>query len=179
MPRPNHHFLNFMGKSETIWPREFECPANLPEELISQASVESTQKVQALFLAAFQELSAKWEASARLDALYRQVLLLSNRCDMLEHLKTISVPIETFAPEPYNLIKPFHVVVRFEQDQYIASFYDANLSDSGDTQEEAVSNLKDILLSTYDILTGMSEDELGPGPLQQRKVLEEFVRKGS
>jgi len=70
-------------------------------------------------------------------------------------------------------------VVRFEQDQYIASFYDANLGASGDTQEEAVSNLKDVLLSTYDILTGMSEDELGPGPLQQRKVLEEFVRKES
>jgi len=122
-------------------------------------------------------LTPRWHEVARLETLQREVALLKDRCAVLERVAPILVPIETFAPEPYEVVKPFHAVVRHQEDQYIASFFDANLSASGDTQAEAVANLKDIIAGTFEILTTVEEDELGRGPLQQRKVLEQFMRK--
>ena len=122
-------------------------------------------------------LLPRWEEAARLETLQREVALLKGRCAVLERLSPILVPIESFAPEPYEVVKPLHAVVRYQNEQYIASFFDANLSASGDTQVEAVLNLKDIIAGTFEILTTLQESELGPGPLQQRKVLEEFVQK--
>lgn len=122
-------------------------------------------------------LLPRWEVAVRLETLQREVALLKGRCAVLERLSPILVPIESFAPEPYEVVKPLHAVVRYQNEQYIASFFDANLSASGDTQVEAVLNLKDIIASTFEILTTLQESELGPGPLQQRKVLEEFVQK--
>ena len=62
-------------------------------------------------------------------------------------------------------------------DEYIASFYDANLSTSGDTVEEAYDNLKNIIISYFNILNRHKENELGPGPLMQKKVLNHFMRE--
>lgn len=124
-------------------------------------------------------LLPKWEEAACLETLQREVGLLKERCTVLEQLSPILVPIESLAPEPYDVVKPFHAVVRYQNEQYIASFFDANLSASGDTQAEAVFNLKDIIAGTFDIVTILEESKLGPGPLQQRKVLEEFIQKKS
>jgi len=90
--------------------------------------------------------------------------------------ESLQVPIQSLAPEPYEVIKPFQVVVRAADGEYIASFFDANLSASGETQAEAVLNLKDIIAGTFEILAGMNDAELGPGPLRQKRTLEEFVR---
>lgn len=121
-------------------------------------------------------LTKRWEEVVRLESLQKEVALLKNRCAVLERLAPILVPIETLAPEPYEVVKPLHVVVRCQEEQYIACFFDANLGASGDTQAEAIFNLKDIITTTFEMLTSMNEDELGPGPLQQKKVLEEFIR---
>jgi len=75
------------------------------------------------------------------------------------------------------VVKPFQAVVRTVDGEYIASFFDANLSASGETHAEAVLNLKDIIAGTFDILTGMKDSDLGPGPLQQKRTLEEFIRR--
>lgn len=122
-------------------------------------------------------LLPKWEVAVRLETLQREVALLKERCTVLERLSPVLVPIESLAPEPYEVVKPLHAVVRFQNDGCIASVFDANLSASGDTPTEAVFNLKDIITGTFEVLFQMDENELGPGPLQQRKVLEEFVRK--
>ncbi|GAF95929.1 unnamed protein product, partial [marine sediment metagenome] len=36
---------------------------------------------------------------------------------------------------------------------YIATFFDANISASGDTQTEAIFNLKDMIVGTFEILS--------------------------
>lgn len=86
------------------------------------------------------------------------------------------VPIQTLAPEPYELIKPLLVVLERSDDQYLASFYDANVSASGDNQEEAIINFKDILIGTFDLLSSLNEDELGPMPLRHYTILREYIR---
>ncbi len=122
-------------------------------------------------------LTSRLQMMVSIEGFKGEILALKSRCEILERTSPLIVPIESLAPEPYEVVHPFHVVVRLEDEQYIASFFDANLSASGDTYAEAVSNLKDIIVGTLEILDGIDENELGPGPLQQKQVLEEFVQR--
>jgi len=122
-------------------------------------------------------LLSKWREVARLESLEREVLLLKDRVAELERSTPVCVPIETFAPEPYKVVKPFHVVVQTRADEYVASFFDANLSASGPTETEAIFNLKDVILGVLESLTEHDKAELGPGPAKQLRVLKKFVEK--
>ena len=124
-----------------------------------------------------EHLFQNWHQIASIEGLEKEILLLKNRCDYLERNAPVTVLIESFAPEPYEIIKPFHVTIKFQEEQYIASFFDTNLSASGDTQEESFANLKDIIVGTFEIFTTMDDDKLGPGPLHQKRLLVEFIRK--
>jgi len=104
-------------------------------------------------------------------------MLLDARCEALEVARPTVVPIQTLAPFPYRLVKPFEVLVTFHGDHYVASFVDANIGASGDTDVEAVLNLKDMLVSAFEMLAELNDDELGPGPCMQKHVLEEFIRR--
>ena len=64
----------------------------------------------------------------------KEIVSLRERIGALEHSQPLIVPIETFAPEPYDPIRPFHVVLQPHEEEYIASFFDANLSASGETK---------------------------------------------
>jgi predicted RNase H-like HicB family nuclease len=116
------------------------------------------------------------EATA-LRGLQDEVLLLRNRLSELERSAPVVVPVETLAPEPVEVRKLFHVVVRPQDDGFVASFFDANLSASGDTQEEAVRNLKDIVAAAFEVLTEHDPKTLGPGPAKQLHVLKQFLRR--
>ena len=95
----------------------------------------------------------------------------------LDHLRpSYLAPINTLAPEPYDLLLPLQVSVREEQDGFTAFFYDANLGSSGDTAEEAVSNLKEVLVDTFEFLQRESDGALGPELLRQKKVLMRCMR---
>jgi len=59
----------------------------------------------------------------------------------------------------------------------VASFFDANLSASGDTEREAVSNLKDMIVLSLEMFEKLSDEQLGPGPARQKVVLADFVRR--
>lgn len=127
--------------------------------------------------ASTQALLRKWQDTARLEAMEREVVLLRQRVTELEQRAPVCVPIETFAPEPYDVVKPFHAVIRACAGEYVASFFDANLSASGSTQEEALTNLKDVIVSVLRVLLRHDPGRLGPGPARQLRVLQEFVRE--
>jgi len=122
------------------------------------------------------ETTGYYKENLRISALENEIELLKNRITKLEENKSIIVPIETFAPESYELLKPFHIVLQQDEDEFIASFFEANLGASGDTQGEAIDNLKDIIITTFGILKEHEKSQLGPGPLHQLEVLEEFIR---
>lgn len=88
---------------------------------------------------------------------------------------TITVPIPTLAPEPLILRQTILVVAQSDGDEFSATFFDANLNATGDTQTEAVDNLKDILVSTYLRYSALGEDKLGPGPRRQLAVLRTVI----
>ena len=87
------------------------------------------------------------------------------------------ISIETFDPEPYEILKTFSAVIQQHEEEYVAYYFDANLSATGDTKEEAIYNLKDILIATFDLLSSHDESELGLGPLRQIKLLKKVIRK--
>lgn len=92
-------------------------------------------------------------------------------------IPTAVVPITTFAPEPFEVRRPMSAVIQPLGDEHLATFFDANINASGETQEEAFANLKDVLLGTFQMLERMSETQLGPGPKRQRAVLVECIRR--
>lgn len=90
---------------------------------------------------------------------------------------TAVVPVTTFAPEPFEVICPFSVVIQPSGDDFVATFFDANINASGETQEEAFAALKDVLLTTYQLLRRMPEAQLGPGPRRQKAALSAVIRR--
>ena len=85
------------------------------------------------------------------------------------------MPIVSLAPEPYSLKRTLFVVVQPEGNEFSATFFDANINASGDTQVEAIFNLKDILVSTYRRFSSLGEAKLGPGPRKQLAVLQDVL----
>ncbi len=87
------------------------------------------------------------------------------------------VPITSFAPEPYDLIRQIPVVVQASEEGFVAGFFDANVHAAGDTEEEAVRNLKSLILDVFDSLSAEPLATLGPEPRRQLAVLQEFLAK--
>jgi len=161
---------------ETGWLQPWECPVVTRPIRKKPIAGEWAEKIGGLIETFRDDLSERLHEE-RFIFLQREVELLKQRCSRLEELSPILVPIQSLAPEPYEIIKPFHAVVKVQYDQYIATFFDVNISASGDTQTEAIFNLKDMIVGTFEILSETSSNKLGPGPAQQKKVLQEFISK--
>lgn len=162
---------------EAGWLQPGECPVVRTTMRRKPIAGEWAEKFSVLIETFKDDLSKKRLYEERIMFFQREVELLKQRCSRLEELSPILVPIQSLAPEPYEVIKPFHAVVQVQDDQYIATFFDANISASGDTETEAIFNLKDMIVGTFDVLSETSENKLGSGPAQQKKVLQEFIAK--
>ena len=62
------------------------------------------------------------------------------------------------------------------EDNYLATVCEANLNASGDTEEEAIANLQDIIVGTHHLLMSISSGRLGPDLLHQREFLKFHLR---
>jgi hypothetical protein len=111
----------------------------------------------------------------RFKNLEREVTALKQHCQKLRDGQSIVVPITTLDPEPFELSKEIMVVVQPDDDSFVATFFDANINASGNTQVDAVANLKDMLVSLFDILE--KEKNLGKGPAHQLAILRGLVRR--
>lgn len=89
--------------------------------------------------------------------------------------QTFVAPITTLAPEPYRLIRDIPIVVQPVDEGFTATFFDANIATSGDTEEEAISNLRTLIVDMIEYLRSEPEEALGPGPRRQLQVLNAFI----
>ncbi len=87
------------------------------------------------------------------------------------------IPVDSFAPEPYAVVEPFTIVLSSEDDEVLASWFDANLHAAGETEEQAFNDLKAMVLDTFDRLDQLSDDEMGPGPRRQKRVLRSHISR--
>ncbi len=119
----------------------------------------------------------------RLEALEQELQDLSARLNGVEgHYHralegAVSVPISTFAPEPFEVIRDFSIVVRPEEESYIATLFDSNISSSGETREEAVANLKDLILMIFQDFENEDDSQLGPAMIRQKHTLLSLIRR--
>lgn len=95
----------------------------------------------------------------------------------LRQRQVLRILVTTFTPDPFEVLRPFEVIVEPCDGEYVASFYDGNINASGDTPTEAYANLKDMIIGTYELFVDMDEEELGPEPLRQLAVLREVMRE--
>ncbi len=103
---------------------------------------------------------------------------LSERIEAIEEQlrrRPVIVPIQSLDPRPYDVIRPIQAVVQEEEGAFVASFFDANINASGESQLEAVDMLKDILASSFRLLAA-KESALGQEPRRQLAVLRGFIQ---
>jgi hypothetical protein len=126
-----------------------------------------------------------WSLSAKTIMERSIVGLLARRVDALEAevkllrrvTRSVIVPIETFAPYPFEVVNLFHVVVEPVDGEFEANLYDANIGASGDTQTEAIENLKDIMVNLFEHYSKADEKKLGPGPAAKWAILKTLLKK--
>ena len=87
----------------------------------------------------------------------------------IEH--TVIIPINTFAPLPIEASRPIQVVIQNCEDEYVASFFDANISASGETLQIALDNLKDLIAMQFQFLEHKPNSELGTAMRRKKSVL--------
>ena len=76
-----------------------------------------------------------------------------------------------------KIVEPISIEVEcVNEDDYLASVPEVNLNASGDTEEEAIANLQDIIAGTYRLLMGLPIKKLGPEPLRQLEFLKSHLR---
>jgi predicted RNase H-like HicB family nuclease len=90
---------------------------------------------------------------------------------------SIDLTIASFRPEPFEVVKPFEVVIREVEGGYEASFIEANIGTTGDTRHEALENLKDLILMIFRDFEGEDDATLGPAMRKQRDILSDFIRR--
>jgi len=116
------------------------------------------------------------ELADHLAELEPRVEILENRASEFLDPQSLIVPVMTLDPEPFQLLREMQFVVRPTDDGYLATLFDANLGMTGDTREEAVANLKVLIVDIFDQLE-QNEDKLGPEPARQIAVLRSFMRR--
>ncbi len=92
-----------------------------------------------------------------------------------DHMSAVS--ITSLHPEPFIVIEPLDVIVRrVDQDEFIASFADANMNASGDTAEEAIAGLKEIVAAKFKLFSRLGDARLGPEPKRQFAILKTHIQ---
>ena len=111
----------------------------------------------------------------RVERIEQQIAILTEHCKKLRDGQSIIVPITSLDPEPYELCKEIFAVVQPDDDSFVATYFDANVNASGNTQVDAVANLKDMLIAVFVSLE--KEQKLAKGPCAQLAVLRGVIRK--
>jgi len=122
------------------------------------------------------EVRSRLMVYTRLENIENKLLLINASVTELQKSQSTIVLIETMAPEPIEIVRPFHVNIEPYEDEYQAFFLDANLCAYGNTKSAAIWNLKDLITATFQNLCEINEDKLGPGPARQLKILRNFIR---
>lgn len=128
-------------------------------------------------------ISTRLEQALQFRRLEEQLTDLTERVTHLERntntakAAVTTAIIQTLAPEPYCLLRPIEVSIEGTvTGEFIAAFFDANITTSGDNEQEAFENIKGLVLDMFDSLSAEREEKLGPEPARQLAVLREFIR---
>jgi hypothetical protein len=109
--------------------------------------------------------------------LTNEVTMLKCEIQRLNTLRTYVVPLTTLTPEPFQMIQQIPVTIEGDGEDFTATFVEANVSASGETEADAIANFKGSLLSSYEALEGLPPSQLGPLPARQWGILKSVVKR--
>lgn len=112
-----------------------------------------------------------------LRSLSRELLNLREEVRQLQESRTFVVPLATLSPMPLEMVHQIPVTVQGSGEEFTATFTEANVSASGETEADAIAAFKESLLESFRILETMKPEELGPLPTRQWQVLQSVVRR--
>jgi hypothetical protein len=114
----------------------------------------------------------------RFDTLENRITRIEEKLVDLEggQLAPVKVLLQSLEPDPFELSRHVEILIQPSGDGFLASFLDANLSISGDTQHEALSSLKALMVDVFEQLDQLGEEKLGPGPARQLCILRSLMR---
>ena len=69
------------------------------------------------------------------------------------------------------------MTIEGDGEDFTATFVEANVSASGETEADAIANFKDSLLSSYELLESLPPNQLGPLPTRQWDILQDVVKR--
>ncbi|MBY0231023.1 MAG: hypothetical protein K2W96_17190 [Gemmataceae bacterium] len=87
--------------------------------------------------------------------------------------------VQTLAPAPYEVLKPFQVAMEPSGEDCVASFVEANINASGCDAADALANLKDLIVSRCDALGSRPAEKLAAPMKRQWNVLLDHFRLAS
>jgi hypothetical protein len=107
------------------------------------------ESVPLLLANVFSLVAEKKKQEIRFSLLQIAFKGVEERLSRLELAQATIIPINSFSPEPYDLLKTILVSVRCVEGGFNAGWFDANIHSSGDNEEEAVGNLKSLILDFF------------------------------
>lgn len=112
-----------------------------------------------------------------LDSPLLPILITSPTNTRLTGLSELKVGLSDLEPG-YNLARVIMINVRcISQNNYVAEFTEANINASGKSLDEALTNIKALIVDMYDLLSATNRHQLGPEPTSQHRVLASIIRK--
>jgi predicted RNase H-like HicB family nuclease len=88
--------------------------------------------------------------------------------------------IASLGRDDLEVRKPIPVTLEPDDDGgYIASFLDANIASGGESVQDAVESLQEMIASSFNLLVDMPDARLGPRMRRERMVLLEFLCRSS
>jgi hypothetical protein len=155
---------------------EPECGAEPDSVLEESKPPDWAESLQQGMIQLLEKLELRQRHYSLIGSLSARVTALEERVSQPSS-GPILVPIMTFEPEPFELVRDMLAVVQPMDDEFMACFFDANVNAGGCNQVEAMENLKDSLLSRFEYLDGQPTEKLGPALVKQLAVLRAFIRR--
>jgi hypothetical protein len=128
-----------------------------------------------------QKRERRWNSAVlrmrdNMQSLTREVTELKGEIRRLQNLRVYVVPLAALPPA-FQMTGPVPVTVEGDGETFTATFVEANVSASGETEADAIANFKDTLMSSYELLEALPSRELGPLPSRQWEILQSVVRR--
>jgi hypothetical protein len=112
----------------------------------------------------------------KVDTLTHEVVGLKGEIQRLQQCRVYVVPLTTLTPS-FRMVQQIPVTIEGDGEDFTATFVEANVSASGETEADAIANFKDSLLSSYEVLENLPPTQLGPLPARQWEILQNVVKR--
>lgn len=124
------------------------------------------------------------ESSADSPTLARVEELVLRVAERVESMQPDATPpfttfVNSLGDAELEVRRPIPITIRRDDESYIASFIEANLSSGGDTLPDAVESVQSLIASFFADVEKIPDEKLGPKIRHQRQVLMDYVCRHS